>query len=126
MNGNIEDIIVDAKTLQSNNAHKRCIYDYLEQILLTINKDIKGAKLMGQNYVITELPTIYDIPNTCNSDSQRTIWARTIEILKKKNYRVYINHTKDSCLLKIGWLPPEEERKIALERRIINESSSNF
>jgi len=123
---NIENILVDAKTLQSNNAHKRYIYDYLEQILLQLNKDIKGAKLMGQNQVIAELPTVYDIPNTSNSDSQRTIWARTIEILKKKNYRVYINHTKDSCLLKISWLPPEEERKIAKERQIILESSKRF
>lgn len=123
---NIENILVDAKTLQSNNAHKRYIHDYLEEILLQINKDIKAAKLMGQNYVVAELPTIYDIPNTCNSDSQRTIWARTIEILKKKNYRVCINHTKDSCLLKITWLPAEEERKIALERKIIQENSGKF
>lgn len=123
---NIENLIVDAKTLQSNNAHKRYIHDYLEEILLNLNKDIKAAKLMGQNYVVAELPTIFDIPNVFNSDSQRTIWARTIEILKKKNYRVCINHTKDSCLLKISWLPAEEERKIALERQIIHENSGKF
>lgn len=122
----IDNIIVDAKTLQSNNAHKRFIYDYLQEILINLNKDIKAAKLLGQNYVITELPTIFDIPNVYNCDSQRTIWARTIEVLKKKNYRVCINHTKDSCLLKISWLPAEEERKIALERQIIAENSGKF
>ena len=126
MNGNIENIIVDARTLQANNAYKRHIHDYLEEILLNLNKDIKAAKLMGQNYFVAELPTIFDIPNAINSDSQRTIWARTIEILKKKNYRVCINHTKDSCLLKISWLPVEEERKIALERQIIHENSGKF
>lgn len=123
---NVENLIVDAKTLQSNNAHKRYIYEYLEEILLNLNKDIKSAKLMGQSYVVSELPTIFDIPNVFNSDSQRTIWARTIEILKKKNYRVCINHTKNSCLLKISWLPQEEERKIAIERRIIKENSGTF
>lgn len=122
----MENILVDAKTLKNNSTQKRYIEEIIHDIILKINSELKLARKNGEHYIISEIPIIFDIPNMTTKDAQRSIWAQTIDILRKKNYIVYINHTKNSCRLKITWLAADDEAKIQNQMDILRTCSATF
>lgn len=61
-----------------------------------------------------------------NKVSQRIIWYQIIKILSSKNYRVYINPTKDVCKLKITWITKEDEVTILHHTKTIAEHTKIF
>lgn len=120
------DKLIDANTLKQSNAQRKFIEEFIHDNILRINTSLKNAKHDGSHYIITELPIIFDIPNMDNRDAQRIIWSKTIEILKKKNYIVQINSTKDLCRLRISWVSSDEELQIKHQLQIINNNTGNF
>lgn len=118
--------LIDAHAMKSNSNQKRQIVEYINQIIIGINKELKDARMNGACYIITELPIIFDINHMNNSDAQRIIYSRIIEILKAKNFTVKINHTNNSCLLKISWFTVSEENEIQKQLRLIKECHGSF
>ena len=122
---NISSLLVDANTLKNNNAQRRRIDEYIYEIILQVNKELKDARRDGKHYIITEIPFIFDIPNVTQEDASRMIWAGTLEILKNKNYDVKINHNNNSCRLKISWLAPEEQRIIQSQIQFLKQNTED-
>lgn len=118
--------LIDAHSMKSNSNQKRQINEYVNQIIIGINKELKDARLNGSYYIITELPIIFDITHMSNSNAQRTIYSRVIELLKSKNFNVRINHTSNSCLLKITWFTQSEENEIQKQLKLIKECHGPF
>ena len=121
-----DDIIVDATLFKSNSTQKRYIDDYLKDIMVNINIELKQAHRDGNYYIITEIPFIFDIPNMKNNTAQRIVWARTLEILKNKNFDVKIDSSQNKCRLKISWLDREQRSNIERENRILQECNEKF
>jgi hypothetical protein len=125
-NAMLKNSLVDAKTLRNNNIQKSYIDDILRDIISNINTELKIAKSNGDHYIITEIPLIFNIPNTHVKDSQRIIWSALIALLKNKNYGVIIDHNTNSCRLKITWLAPADESLIQSQLRLLNECTGEF
>lgn len=121
-----DDIIVDATLFKNNSTQKRYIDDYLKEIMISINIELKQAHRDGNYYIITEIPFIFDIPNMKNNTAQRIVWARTLEILKNKNFDVKIDSSQNKCRLKISWLDREQRSNIERENRILQECNEKF
>lgn len=118
--------LIDANSLKNKSVQRRYIIDYLNEIVIRINKELKEAKYEGKHFIITEIPVIFNIPHTPNIESCRIIWSKTIELLKDKHFIVKINHNKDKCFLKISWLMPSEEKDIQQQLKLLNECSEKF
>lgn len=121
-----EDILVNATLLKSNSTQKRHIEDYVRDIILKINTELKQAQRDGNYHIITEIPFIFDIPNMKNKDAQRIIWTKAIEIIKNKNFDVRIDFDQNKCRLKISWLDQEQRANIDRETHLLNECTGKF
>lgn len=126
MDTKLDDFLVDATLLKSNGNQKRHIEDYLKEIIIRINIELKQAQRDGCFHIITEIPFIYDIPNMKNKTAQRIIWSKTIDILKNKNFEVKIDFNQAKCRLKISWLDSEQRSNIEHENGILMECSEKF
>jgi hypothetical protein len=124
MDSNVK--LIDAHAMKSNSNQKRQIMEYINEIIIGINKELKEARLNGAYYIITELPIIFDINHMSNANAQRTIYSKIIEILRGKNFTVRINHTNNSCLLKISWFTVSEENEIQKQLQLIKECHGSF
>lgn len=120
------DVISDANTLRNNNIQKRQIKEISSEILRKINDEIMLAHRDGQHFIITEIPIIFDISNMSNKDAQRRVWSNIIEVLKSKNYRVWINPNTNACRLKITWLSVDEENTINSQTSLLAKHSQQF
>ena len=118
--------IIDANSFKNNSVQKRYLDEHIQEIIININNELKVAQKSGNYVIITEIPIIFDIPNMNNKDAQRIIWCSLIEILKNKHYIVNINHSKDSCRLKISWLNEEDKIKIKSQVDILTACTLNF
>jgi hypothetical protein len=118
--------LIEANTLRVNSNQKRSINEFINEIVIGINKELKNARFNNVNYIITELPIVIGITNMANSDAQRVVYSKVIELLKNKGFNVKINHTPNVCRLKISWLTSEEEREVQRQLRIIQESTERF
>jgi hypothetical protein len=118
--------LLHANDLKNTNLQKRAINEYVENIILQINKELQSAKLYGKHFIITEIPIIFDIPHMTQSDSQRIIWAKIISLLKEKSFDVKINPTNDSCRLKITWFSDAEQRDMDHQNKIIKDNYESF
>ena len=122
-----ENLLIDANKLKNNNIQKQFIDDYLHNIIKDINSEIKLAKDRGEYSAIVDLPVIFDIPNMQNSIAQVHIWSKTIEILKKKNFRVLVDRSKNQvCRFKIIWLEKIEEEEIKRKINLIDSCTGTF
>lgn len=126
MDKKIEDILIDANMLKNNNTQKRFLDEYVKDIIMKINTEIRQAQSDGNYYIITEVPIIFDIPNMKNSNAQRIIWARTIDILKNKHFDVKIDFNKDICRLKVSWLDKGQYDDIKRENQLLEDSICKF
>ena len=121
----LDALLTNANTFKNNNIRSKHINECIHENIRKIDTELKTAHRDGQHYIITELPIIFDIPNMQNKDAQRIIWAKTIELLQKKNYIVNINHNQDNCRLKISWLDQIQRENIKHELRILEECRSD-
>jgi hypothetical protein len=123
----IDDLLIDAITLKSNNnMQRKALDDYIHDIITGINSSLKNARSNGESGIIIEIPIIFAISGMNNKDAQRIIWSSVIEILKKKNYNVLINHNKSSCRLKITMLDTEDTKKIQYQLDILKSNAGQF
>ena len=123
----IEDLLIDAHTLKSNNnSQRKAIDDYIYDIISNINRNLKIARSNGEIGIIVELPIVFAVNGLSNRDLQRIVWSRVIEILKKKHYTVLINHNKNNCRLKITMLNTEDTQKIQYKNDILKATSGTF
>lgn len=121
------DTLIDANNLRNNNVQKRKIKESVIEVIRKIDEDVKIAHREGKHCIITDIPIIFDIPNMNIKDSQRAVWSNIIDILKQKNYRVYINHNNSSCRLKIMWISNEDELILKSQNQILAEhKTDNF
>ena len=122
-----ENLLIDANKLKNNNIQKQFIEDYLCNIIKEINSEIKLAKDRGEYSTVVDLPVIFDIPNMQNSIAQVHIWSKTIEILKKKNFRVLVDRSKNQvCRFKIIWLEKIEEEELKRKINLIDSCTATF
>lgn len=122
----MQNILIDAHTLKNNNVQKRALDENIHNIIITINTDLKIARSNGESFIITEMPIVFQIPNMNNKDCQRIVWSTVIELLKKKNYDVLINHNKNNCRLKITMLDKEDNLKIKYQMDILATNAGSF
>jgi len=120
------EILIDANYLKNTNVQKRQIKEYTIEILKRINDELKIAHQEGKQYLITELPIIFNITNMTEKNARREVWCKIIECLKQKNYRVLINPRDDTCLLKITWVSLEDEENIIYQKNIIELHTQKF
>lgn len=120
------DTILNASSLRNNNIQRRHIKENITEILKRLNQELITSHREGKHFIITTLPITFDIPNMINKDTQRLIWSRVIEFLIEKNYRVWINPTKDSCRLKITWMQEVDEIDINDQNNIIIKHTKTF
>ncbi len=120
------ETLVDANNLRHNSSQKRQIKEVVIDIIKKINEEIKNAHREGRHEIITNLPIVFDISNMCNKSAQRVVWANIVEILKYKNYRVWIKPMTNDCVLKITWISSEDELQIKNQTQILADHSKNF
>jgi hypothetical protein len=123
---NLKTILVDANTLRKNNIQKSHIDEILTDIVMDINSKLKTAKSIGEHHIVTDIPLVFSIPNTCTRDAQRIIWSSLISLLKSKNYNVIINHNKEYCRLKITWLTQTDETLIKSQLKLLRDCQGTF
>lgn len=93
---------------------------------MDINSKLKTAKSIGEHHIVTDIPLVFSIPNTCTRDAQRIIWSSLISLLKSKNYNVIINHNKEYCRLKITWLTQTDETLIKSQLKLLRDCQGTF
>lgn len=120
------EVLADANALKSSNVQQREIKDHVIDILRRVNDELRAAHNEGRHTIIVEIPILYSISNMTIKDSQRVVWSCIIDILKNKNYRVFINPTHDKCRLKITWLSLAEEKEIHMQKQVLMDHTANF
>lgn len=123
---NYSNIVKDANALRNSNVQKKHIQEIVSLLLKEINEKINIAHRDGHHYIITELQFIFDIPNMSNADAQRKIWARIINTLEMKKYRVWLKTTDNRCYLKITWFSAEDESETRTECEILESHRGIF
>jgi hypothetical protein len=113
------DVLVDANRLKNSNIQKKQIRETVIEILRGINDELRSAHNEGKHCIIVDMPIMFEIPNMMNKDAQRAVWATTIDILRDKKYRVWINYSDVSCRLKITWISHDDELTIKMQKQTI-------
>jgi hypothetical protein len=121
-----KDALVPAHSLRNNNLQRRSLKESVTEIIKRISQELITSHREGSHSIITTIPITFSIPNMSNKDSQRVIWAKVIEELIAKNYRVWISPAQNLCKLKITWMSPEDETEIACQMQLIAKHKENF
>ena len=120
-----EDALVHASKLRNNNLQKRNLKEVITDVIRQISHELVIAHREGRHDIITSMPITFSISNMSNSDAQRVIYASIIEELITKDYRVWIHPGKDTCILKITWMSPEDEAEMKHQMQIIARHTTN-
>jgi hypothetical protein len=123
---NLKSALVDAATLRKNNIQRSHIDEILTDIVIDINSKLKTAKSIGEHQIITNIPIVYPIPNTCTKDAQRIIWSSLISLLKSKGYTVTMQQNNEHCRLKITWLTKTDESLIQSQLKLLRDCQGNI
>ena len=121
-----ESALIPALNLRNNNLQKRQLREIITDIIKRISQELITAHREGKHYVITTIPTTFDVANMANRDSQLCIWANIIDELIAKHYRIWINPKKNVCRIKITWMSPEDESEIKYQMQLIAKHSGKF
>ena len=121
-----KDSLIHANNLRNNNLQKRQLKEVITDIIRRINQELIIAHREGKHDIITNIPITFSIPNMSNKDSQRYIWANIIDELKSKSFRVWISPAKDTCLVKITWMSPEDETEVLHQMNLIIKHTHAF
>lgn len=120
-----ESKIISADRLKRSNVQRRTLGEYVANIRRYLQDEILKAHKEGRPFLITTIPSVFDVSKMSNKDSQIYIWGKTIEHLEEAGYRVTIKPTKESCLIKIKWKSPQEEEELNIYREIIYQHADN-
>lgn len=110
---------LQAKSLGQNNIQKRALRNTTVEILNRLDEELKIAFHEGKRNIITTLPIIFSIPNMPDKDAQRIIWSNIINSLIKRDFRVWINPIKSTCVLKVTWLSNEDEAETSRQMDLL-------
>jgi hypothetical protein len=119
------DILIRADKLKNSSIQKKQIRENVIEIIRKIDDELRIAHSEGKHLIITDIPIQFSIANMSNKDAQRAIWATTIEALRDKNYRVWINYDDASCRLKITWISDEDELTLKLQNQVLSDCRGN-
>jgi len=102
----------------TRNVASRDIVDKCNEILLSIQEDIKGALENCDTFLIYELPTTFGIENYTSQRAQRHIYFHLLKALQEAEYIVKIefrgtSSTSQRVFLHINWMTPEQKLKEA-------------
>ena len=120
------DALVPANNLRNNSLQKRSLKEAVTEIIKRISQELIAAHREGSHDIITAIPITFSIPNMSNKDSQRVIWAKIIEELISKQYRVWISPSKDTCRLKITWMSADDINDVKYQMQIIAKHKGEF
>jgi hypothetical protein len=120
-----EDALVHASKLRNNNLQKRNLKEVITDVLRQVSHELVIAHREGRHDIITSMPITFSISNMSNADAQRVIYASVIEALITKDFRVWINPSKDNCQLKITWMSPDDEAEMKHQMQIIARHTTN-
>src|SRR6185437_3878050 len=91
------------------------IQDYVNEILLVIEEDIQNAidSPDKKRYSVTEIQTMFDVPDMANKDAQRSVYYYLIRALKKAEYFPTIEFDKSKrnnprVFMHVGWFSKED------------------
>jgi hypothetical protein len=121
-----DNALIPALNLRNNNLQKRQLREIITDIIKRISQELVVSHREGKHFIITTIPTTFDVPNMANRDSQLCIWSNIIDELISKNYRIWINPQKNECRIKITWMSPEDESEIKYQMQLIAKHSDKF
>ncbi len=119
------ELLIGADKLKNSSIQKKQIRENVIEIIRKIDDELRVAHREGKHLIITEIPMMFDISNMSNKDAQRAIWSTTIDVLREKKYRVWINYDDVSCRLKITWISDEDELILNHQNQILKECRGN-
>jgi hypothetical protein len=118
--------LIPAINLRNNNLQKRRLREIITDIIKRISQELIVAHREGKHFIITNIPTTFDVSNMANRDSQLCIWSNIIDELIAKQYRIWINPKKNVCRIKITWMSPEDESNVKYQMNLIAKHTGNF
>ena len=121
-----ESALIPATKQRNNNLQNRQLREIITDVIKRINQELILAHREGKHFVITTIPTTFDVANMANKDSQLCVWANIIDELKLKNYRIWIQPKKNVCRIKITWMSPEDESEIKYQINLIAAHTKSF
>jgi hypothetical protein len=121
-----ESALIPAINLRNNNLQKRQLRELITDIIKRISQELIVAHREGKHFMITTIPTTFDISNMANKDSQLCVWSNIIDELMLKHYRVWIHPKKNACRIKITWMSPEDESEIKYQINLIAKYTKSF
>lgn len=114
-------ILISADRLKKNILKKKIINDLVNDNLYKINNIIDKSYKNNKDFVITNLPVSFNIPETFNhKDVQLEIYYHLIDILEKKNYKVNIRVLENETLIKIHWKSDTDNNLENMKKKIKN------
>ncbi len=110
---------LNADDLKINTTISDIIERKTKEILSVIDDEIKKAHNYGKHSVIVKLPSIIDIPNLNNSDSQREIYFRVLTSLLERKFAptLIIKNNINAVLIK--WMSKKEAEEIKTKLEFI-------
>ena len=112
-------ILVSADRLKKNILKKKLINDIVNDNLYKINDLIDVSYKNNKEFIITNLPISFSIPENLNhKDFQLEIYYNLIEILESKNYKVNIRILPNETILKINWRSSDDGNLEMMKKKL--------
>jgi hypothetical protein len=121
-----DNALIPALSLRNNNLQKRQLREIITDIIKRISQELTTSHREGKHFIVTTIPTTFDVANMANRDSQLCVWSNIIDELIAKQYRIWINPKKNACRIKITWMSPEDESEIKCQMQLIAKHTGNF
>jgi hypothetical protein len=121
-----DNALIPALSLRNNNLQKRQLREIITDIIKRISQELTTSHREGKHFIVTTIPTTFDVTNMANRDSQLCVWSNIIDELIAKQYRIWINPKKNACRIKITWMSPEDESEIKCQMQLIAKHTGNF
>ncbi len=114
-------ILVSAERLKKNLLKKKILNDIVNDNLYKINDLIDTSYKNNKEFVVTNLPISFSIPDTLNhKEFQLEVYYNLIEILEGKNYKVNIRIKESETILKISWRSNDDNHIEQMKKKIKN------
>ncbi len=98
----MNNLIIDVNDLGHNELQNKKIRKEIFTLCKIINDEIKNNSSIGKTKVFVDIPTLYNIPDMTNKESQVIILSEVIKMLKEKNYYVKV-HVEEKITLEINF-----------------------
>jgi hypothetical protein len=115
---------VSARELKKIEFDEAIFDETINEILVYIEDHIRRAHSDKKNYVVVAIPYIFNISGISDHDARLVVYARVIQEVKDKGFKVRIcikNKTSDKkALLGITWKSYLDTKKLSELETIIN------